>query len=358
MVNSKPLRNTFLSLPSKISFLSHRDLKLHRRPPSCSHHRPPSSFTDEFRTVIHPSHPPPSRILIPSSFSPSSFTLHRSSFTVADPLNVIIQFHNCRSNFTNPFSSFAHAGEQVIRMVGEGGDNVGAGSSNSKMPTLEEYGTNLIKLAEEGKLDPVVGRQPQIERVTQILGRLTKNNPCLIGEPGVGKTAIAEGLAQRIANGDVPETIEGKQVITLDMGLLVAGSKYRGEFEERLNKLMEEIKQSDEIILFIDEVHTLIGAEQLKGDKFGKIFKEVDQNSGVNKMAVKAWNSMSNEDKQHYLDKAAKRKAKHEKLEKKGQKVEYCKRMQDLMKKEKENKFVECQQLGTKRIKAENKMEG
>ncbi|KHN31263.1 Chaperone protein ClpC, chloroplastic [Glycine soja] len=158
---------------------------------------------------------------------------------------------------------------RVIRMVGESADSVtatvGSGSSGNKMPTLEEYGTNLTKLAEEGKLDPVVGRQPQIERVTQILGRRTKNNPCLIGEPGVGKTAIAEGLAQRIANGDVPETIEGKKVITLDMGLLVAGTKYRGEFEERLKKLMEEIKQSDEIILFIDEVHTLIGAGAAEG---------------------------------------------------------------------------------------------
>ncbi|KAF6155594.1 hypothetical protein GIB67_007852 [Kingdonia uniflora] len=158
---------------------------------------------------------------------------------------------------------------QVIRMVGESteavGAGVGGGSSNNKMPTLEEYGTNLTKLAEEGKLDPVVGRQAQIERVTQILGRRTKNNPCLIGEPGVGKTAIAEGLAQRIATGDVPETIEGKKVITLDMGLLVAGTKYRGEFEERLKKLMEEIKQSDEIILFIDEVHTLIGAGAAEG---------------------------------------------------------------------------------------------
>ncbi|KVI06123.1 AAA+ ATPase domain-containing protein [Cynara cardunculus var. scolymus] len=148
----------------------------------------------------------------------------------------------------------------VIRMVGESGEavgaNVGGGSSGSKMPTLEEYGTNLTKLAEEGKLDPVVGRQPQIERVTQILGRRTKNNPCLIGEPGVGKTAIAEGLAQRIANGDV---------ITLDMGLLVAGTKYRGEFEERLKKLMEEIRQSEDIILFIDEVHTLIGAGAAEG---------------------------------------------------------------------------------------------
>ncbi|KAI7736478.1 hypothetical protein M8C21_012083 [Ambrosia artemisiifolia] len=158
---------------------------------------------------------------------------------------------------------------KVIRMVGESAEAVGAGvgggTSGSKMPTLEEYGTNLTKLAEEGKLDPVVGRQPQIERVTQILGRRTKNNPCLIGEPGVGKTAIAEGLAQRIANGDVPETIEGKKVITLDMGLLVAGTKYRGEFEERLKKLMEEIKQSDDIILFIDEVHTLIGAGAAEG---------------------------------------------------------------------------------------------
>ncbi|BBH03613.1 CLPC homologue 1 [Prunus dulcis] len=158
---------------------------------------------------------------------------------------------------------------RVIRMVGESteavGAGVGGGSSGNKMPTLEEYGTNLTKLAEEGKLDPVVGRQPQIERVVQILGRRTKNNPCLIGEPGVGKTAIAEGLAQRIATGDVPETIEGKKVITLDMGLLVAGTKYRGEFEERLKKLMEEIKQSDEIILFIDEVHTLIGAGAAEG---------------------------------------------------------------------------------------------
>ncbi|CAN1273642.1 Chaperone protein ClpC1, chloroplastic [Linum perenne] len=157
---------------------------------------------------------------------------------------------------------------QVIHMVGESNEvtaNIGPNTRDTKMPTLEEYGTNLTKLAEEGKLDPVVGRQPQIERVVQILGRRTKNNPCLIGEPGVGKTAIAEGLAQRIASGDVPETIEGKKVITLDMGLLVAGTKYRGEFEERLKKLMEEIKQSDEIILFIDEMHTLIGAGAAEG---------------------------------------------------------------------------------------------
>jgi ATP-dependent Clp protease ATP-binding subunit ClpC len=159
---------------------------------------------------------------------------------------------------------------QVIRMVGESQDPVGAAagggaSGSNKTPTLEEYGTNLTKRAEEGSLDPVVGRAEQIERVTQILGRRTKNNPCLIGEPGVGKTAVAEGLAQRIASGDVPETIEGKQVVTLDMGLLVAGTKYRGEFEERLKKLMDEIKQNDDIILMIDEVHTLIGAGAAEG---------------------------------------------------------------------------------------------
>jgi ATP-dependent Clp protease ATP-binding subunit ClpC len=160
---------------------------------------------------------------------------------------------------------------QVIRMVGESQEAVGVGSGSggpggsNKMPTLEEYGTNLTNQAAEGKLDPVVGRKKEIERVTQILGRRTKNNPCLIGEPGVGKTAVAEGLAQKIAAGDVPETIEGKQVVTLDMGLLVAGTKYRGEFEERLKKLMEEIKQNDDIILMIDEVHTLIGAGAAEG---------------------------------------------------------------------------------------------
>merc|ERR1719375_1609316 len=159
---------------------------------------------------------------------------------------------------------------QIIRMVGESQEAVGAGvggqsSGSKKTPTLEEYGSDLTTQATEGKLDPVVGRANEIQRVTQILGRRTKNNPCLIGEPGVGKTAIAEGLAQKIANSDVPDTIEGKKIISLDMGLLVAGTKYRGEFEERLKKLMDEIKQSDDIILIIDEVHTLIGAGAAEG---------------------------------------------------------------------------------------------
>ena len=161
---------------------------------------------------------------------------------------------------------------QVIRMVGESQEAVGAGAgasggaaSGSKTPTLEEFGSDLTKQAEEAKLDPCVGRTNEIMRVTQILGRRTKNNPCLVGEPGVGKSAIAEGLAQQIAAGTVPETLEGKRMMTLDMGLLVAGTKYRGEFEERLKKLMDEVKQDDDIILFIDEVHTLIGAGAAEG---------------------------------------------------------------------------------------------
>jgi ATP-dependent Clp protease ATP-binding subunit ClpC len=162
---------------------------------------------------------------------------------------------------------------QVIRMVGESQESVGAGAgagasggaSANKTPTLEEFGTDLTKQAMEGKLDPVIGRAKEVERVTQILGRRTKNNPCLVGEPGVGKSAIAEGLAQKIASNDVPETLEGKRMVTLDMGLLVAGTKYRGEFEERLKKLMEEVKADDKIILFIDEVHTLIGAGAAEG---------------------------------------------------------------------------------------------
>lgn len=155
---------------------------------------------------------------------------------------------------------------QVIRMLGETAE-VGASSApgRTKTPTLDEFGSNLTQLAQESKLDPVVGRQNEIERVIQILGRRTKNNPVLIGEPGVGKTAIAEGLAQRIANGDIPDILEEKRVVTLDIGLLVAGTKYRGEFEERLKKIMDEIRQAANVILVIDEVHTLIGAGAAEG---------------------------------------------------------------------------------------------
>ena len=157
---------------------------------------------------------------------------------------------------------------QVIRMLGETAEVGSGGSSNKgnlKTATLDEFGTNLTKLASESKLDPVVGRYAEIDRVIQILGRRTKNNPVLIGEPGVGKTAIAEGLAQRIQLGEIPDILEDKRVLTLDIGLLVAGTKYRGEFEERLKKIMEEIKSAGNVILVIDEVHTLIGAGAAEG---------------------------------------------------------------------------------------------
>ena len=157
---------------------------------------------------------------------------------------------------------------QVVRMLGETAEvTTGGGSSkgSTKTSTLDEFGTNLTQLASESKLDPVVGRHSEIDRVIQILGRRTKNNPVLIGEPGVGKTAIAEGLAQRIQQGNIPDILEEKRVLTLDIGLLVAGTKYRGEFEERLKKIMEEIKSAGNVILVIDEVHTLIGAGAAEG---------------------------------------------------------------------------------------------
>jgi len=155
---------------------------------------------------------------------------------------------------------------QVIRMLGETAEvTAGGGGGRTKTPTLDEFGSNLTQMAGEGKLDPVVGRQQEIERVIQILGRRTKNNPVLIGEPGVGKTAIAEGLAQRIAENEIPDILEEKRVVTLDIGLLVAGTKYRGEFEERLKKIMDEIRSVGNIILVIDEVHTLIGAGAAEG---------------------------------------------------------------------------------------------
>ena len=137
--------------------------------------------------------------------------------------------------------------------------------STSRTPALDQLGINLTDAARAGKLDPVIGRIKEIERVIQILSRRTKNNPALIGEPGVGKTAIVEGLAHRIVSGDVPETLEGKRLIALDMGAVVAGTKYRGEFEERLRKIIEEIKTAGNCVLFIDEFHTMVGAGAAEG---------------------------------------------------------------------------------------------
>ena len=162
----------------------------------------------------------------------------------------------------------------VVKMLGESKpQTVSSGSSGSssssggktKTPCLDEFGRDLTLAAQELRLDPVVGREKEIERVIQILARRTKNNPVLIGEPGVGKTAVAEGLAIRIVNAEVPDILDGKKVIQLDMGLLVAGTKYRGEFEERLKKIMDEIRQAGNIILVIDEMHTLIGAGAAEG---------------------------------------------------------------------------------------------
>jgi ATP-dependent Clp protease ATP-binding subunit ClpC len=161
---------------------------------------------------------------------------------------------------------------EIIRMLsGPGRRQQGAaagaagGERSKSSKLLDQFGRNLTKLASDGKLDPVVGRQTEIERVMQILSRRTKNNPVLIGEPGVGKTAVVEGLAQRISSGNIPELLKGKQIYTLDLAALVAGSKYRGEFEERLKKVMKEIGQRGDIILFIDEIHNLVGAGAAEG---------------------------------------------------------------------------------------------
>ena len=156
-------------------------------------------------------------------------------------------------------------GESKSQTVSSGGGSGSAPTSKVKTPSLDEYGTDLTLAAAEMRLDPVVGREKEIERVIQILARRTKNNPVLLGEPGVGKTAVAEGLATRIVNGEVPDILEGKKVIQLDMGLLIAGTKYRGEFEERLKKIMDEIRQAGNVILVIDEMHTLIGAGAAEG---------------------------------------------------------------------------------------------
>ena len=144
-------------------------------------------------------------------------------------------------------------------------DEHGAQEAGSKQSALEEYGRNLNQMAKEGKIDPVIGRAKEIERVIQILIRRTKNNPVLIGEPGVGKTAIAEGLAQRIVSGEVPELLKDKEIVNVDMGGLVAGSKYRGDFEERVKNIIEEVKSKGNVILFIDELHTIVGAGSAEG---------------------------------------------------------------------------------------------
>lgn len=164
--------------------------------------------------------------------------------------------------------SLNKARQQVLQLLGNSEVLTSASTGGQKSagtPTLDSLARDLTALAKEGALDPVVGREKEIERVIQVLSRRTKNNPVLIGEPGVGKTAIVEGLAQRIVNNEIPETLRDKRVLTLDMGTVVAGTKYRGEFEDRLKKIMDEIRQAGNVILFIDELHTLIGAGGAEG---------------------------------------------------------------------------------------------
>jgi len=154
---------------------------------------------------------------------------------------------------------------EIVRILSQSAPRARPTRVTSRTPALDQLGIDLTAAAHAGKLDPVIGRVKEIERVIQILSRRTKNNPALIGEPGVGKTAVVEGLAHRIAAGDVPETLEGKRLVTLDVGSLVAGTKYRGEFEERLKKVIDEIKASGNCILFVDEFHTIIGAGAAEG---------------------------------------------------------------------------------------------
>ncbi len=155
---------------------------------------------------------------------------------------------------------------ETTRMLSQNFAQAQSGARGTvRTPTLDQLGVDLTEAAKSGKLDPVIGRQQEIERVVQILSRRTKNNPCLIGEPGVGKTSVVEALAQRISSGDIPDTLQGKRLVTLDMGALVAGTKYRGEFEERLKKVIEEIKTSGNCVLFIDEMHTIVGAGAAEG---------------------------------------------------------------------------------------------
>ncbi|MGP4042254.1 ATP-dependent protease ATP-binding subunit ClpC [Gracilibacillus sp. D59] len=166
--------------------------------------------------------------------------------------------------------SLNKARQQVLQLLGSsesGGSQNGRNSQNNSAstPTLDSLARDLTSIAKEGNIDPVIGREKEIERVIQVLSRRTKNNPVLIGEPGVGKTAVAEGLAQQIVQNEVPEILRDKRVMTLDMGTVVAGTKYRGEFEDRLKKVMEEIRQANNVILFIDELHTLIGAGGAEG---------------------------------------------------------------------------------------------
>jgi ATP-dependent Clp protease ATP-binding subunit ClpC len=178
--------------------------------------------------------------------------LEQSNVSISDIQNDLTNFFGSRNDKGTP-------------LRGESQRQTGNTSQNNQATTLSSYGRDLTELARQGKIDPIIGRDKETERVIQILSRRTKNNPCLIGEPGVGKTAVVEGLAQKIVDGNVPETLKDKKIITLDIAGMIAGAKYRGEFEERMKSVMEETVKNPDIILFIDEIHTIIGAGAAEG---------------------------------------------------------------------------------------------
>ena len=175
-----------------------------------------------------------------------------------------VDVDRCRNEILSELDPNFSSSEETESSVVGGGEGEEK-SKDHKTPALKAFGRDLTEIAKNGEMDPVVGREKEIRRVTQILCRRTKNNPVLIGEAGVGKTAIVEGLAQQIASGMVPENLVDKKVVTLDLALMVAGTKYRGQFEERIKAVMDELKKSKNIIIFIDELHTIVGAGAAEG---------------------------------------------------------------------------------------------
>lgn len=223
-------------------------------------------------------------VLTPNDFTPRTKNLIETSIMIARSMGhsyvgtehllmaILRDPSACASQFLAELGVSAQAVMEAIENSLGGASAAGASSPSgaaakgkSSTPTLEQFGRDLTELAKQNKIDPVIGRQKEIERVVQILSRRTKNNPCLIGEPGVGKTAIAEGLALKITNGEVPELLKNKRIIALDLTGMVAGTKYRGDFEERIKTALDEVRKAGDVILFIDEIHTLIGAGSAEG---------------------------------------------------------------------------------------------
>ena len=223
-------------------------------------------------------------VLTPNDFTPRTKNLIETSIMIARSMGhsyvgtehllmaILRDPSACASQFLAELGVSAQAVMEAIEnslggasAAGASGPSGAATKGKSSTPTLEQFGRDLTELAKQNKIDPVIGRQKEIERVVQILSRRTKNNPCLIGEPGVGKTAIAEGLALKITNGEVPELLKNKRIIALDLTGMVAGTKYRGDFEERIKTALDEVRKAGDVILFIDEIHTLIGAGSAEG---------------------------------------------------------------------------------------------